>query len=116
MLPGVRMPLRSVPAISPGSRSGWASTSSSGLAPHADPGPERLHLQGLQISETADRRVSRVEHLKAPVQQEAVDFVRADPAPDVIGGLPDTHVPSGRLQLPGTLQSGQTGTNHQHVT
>ncbi len=85
------------------------------LGESGDPGRERLQPQPLDVDARADRAVGRVEQLEAPVDQEAVDLVGADPPADVVLRLEHHDVASGGGEVTGAAQPGQACADHQHV-
>ena len=52
------------------------------VAPHEQAGAEGPQGEVVDVDPAADRRVGRVEHLEAAVEEEPVDLVGALPTPD----------------------------------
>lgn len=76
---------------------------------------ERLQAQRCQVDRSFEFRVSRVQHLEAPVAAEAVDDIGADPTADVVGGLPYPDIAALFGEHRRTAQSGQPGTDHHNL-
>ena len=76
---------------------------------------EGADLEGIEVDQPAQRRVGRVDDLKAAVAQEAVHEVGAHAAAHLVGGLHDDDRQSGALQGAGAGQTRQPGTHDQRV-
>ena len=82
--------------------------------PHAGAGEEPAQLERVQI-EVGRPRVAGVQDLEAAVDEEAVDPVGRQPAPDVAGGLEHVDVAARGGQPGGRRQTGQARTDHHDL-
>ena len=77
------------------------------LSAHANPDGERLHVQGVQVNPASDSRVRGVQDVKAVIQLEPVEYIRAFASPDRVLRFKDEHLTTRLRETPGTAQPGQ---------
>ncbi len=80
---------------------------------HHGPGREAPEAQGVQVEHGLGFRVGRQENLKAPVEQEAVDAVGSDAAPDFVVCLEQDNPQASILQVDRAAQARDAGA-HDH--
>lgn len=85
------------------------------FAAHRNAGAERLQSKRVDVHRARQLRIGGVEHREAAVATESVDEVGAQPAPDVVAGLPHRNVAAGGRQYTRTAQARQSGADHEDV-
>ena len=78
-------------------------------------GSNALEVERVQVDVAAQRGVGGVEHLEAAVEDEPVHVIGPDAPADCVTGLEDPYVETSTGQLPGTGQTGQAGSDDDHV-
>ncbi|MDF3044639.1 MAG: hypothetical protein K0R30_867 [Ornithinibacter sp.] len=80
------------------------------------PRPEGAQVERLEIDPAANRRICRIEHLEAAVEQEAVDLLGALAAADGVLRLDQHDRPAALREASGAAQSSEAGTHDDDVT
>ena len=76
---------------------------------------ERLQSQPGKVDAALKFGIGGVEHLETAIAAEAVDHVGPYPAADLIGGLPDPHLPARLGEQSRAAQSCQPGTDDHYL-
>jgi hypothetical protein len=82
---------------------------------HQRSGLESPQVQSLVIQQPFRFRVGGQKHLKAAIQLESVDAIRADPAANAVRSLEDQEAKPRLLDASSAAEPGKTSTNNQHV-
>ena len=79
------------------------------------PAGETVEIQAGHVNQPGEFRVGGIEHLEAPVAQEAVDYVGADPVSHGVGGVDDMGLSAPVAEVAGGGQPGQAGPDDEDV-
>ena len=82
------------------------------LAHHDSTRVEGVKFEGVDVELAVQFGIRGEHHLKAPVEEEPVHAVGANPAADAVRRLDNDHLDAGATQLHGAGQSGKAGADH----